>query len=246
MSSDTHSLQTKTKSSLKLGLPLVLLLSVSILYFTLRESLSLAQLAAYEAILRDWFATNPWLVYSLAFLAYVVVAGLSIPSGPSLLTIGFGWFFGAIPGIVLVSLGSTIGACIAFLLSRFLFQSTVEARFGERLSRFNEALVRDGPFYLFLLRLVPVVPYIVVNLVMGLTSLRLRTFWWISLIGMFPATVVYVYAGSCVPTLTDLNNHGLSAVFSPQQLTQLTLAFAMLGTFPLLVRMLVKAVKKDA
>ncbi len=179
------------------------------------------------------------LVYGLALLVYVVVTGLSLP-GATVLTLVYGWYFGFIRGVVLVSFASTMGATLAFLLSRFLFRDAIQRRFGDRLAKFNEALEREGPFFLFTLRLIPAVPFFVINAVMGLTPIRTRTFWWVSQLGMFAGTIVYVYAGSSVPSLRTLSDNGINAVFTPIQLTQIVIAFGLLGVFPLAVRWMMK------
>jgi uncharacterized membrane protein YdjX (TVP38/TMEM64 family) len=115
-------------------------------------------------------------------------------------------------------------------------RESVQSKFGSRLESFNQHLAEEGAFYLFTLRLIPLVPFFVINLVMGLTPLKVRTYWWVSQIGMLPGTAVYVYAGSRVPNLTELAEKGAAAVFSPSQLIQLTVAFALLGLFPLVVK----------
>ena len=154
----------------------------------------------------------------------------------------FGWYFGVLQGVLLVSFASTTGATLAFLLSRFLFRNSVQNRFGDRLNAFNRALEREGPFYLFSLRLIPAVPFFVINAVMGLTPIRVWTFWWVSQLGMLAGTLVYVYAGSTVPDLATLANQGINAVFSARQLTQILVAFVLLGLFPLISRWIIKRV----
>ena len=161
-----------------------------------------------------------------------------------MLTLVFGWYFGFRDALVLVSFASTAGATLAFLLSRFLFRDTIQRRFGDRLASFNESLEREGPFYLFTLRLIPAVPFFVINAVMGLTPLKVWTFWWVSQVGMLAGTVVYVYAGSSVPNLDTLAEHGINAVFTPAQMTQIIGAFVLLGTFPLIVRYGMKALSR--
>ena len=183
------------------------------------------------------------MVFAIAFLFYVVAAGLSLP-GATVLTLLYGWYFGFGAGIVLVSFSSTAGATLAFLLSRFLFRDAIQKRFGDRLVKFNESLEREGPFFLFTLRLIPAVPFFVINAVMGLTLIRTRTFWWVSQLGMLAGTVVYVYAGSRVPGLQTLADQGINAVFSPVQLTQIVVALALLGTFPLAARWMMKLLGK--
>lgn len=129
-----------------------------------------------------------------------------------------------------------MGATLAFLLSRFLFRDFIQDRFGDRLENFNQSLEREGPFFLFTLRLVPAVPFFVINAVMGLTPIKTTTFWWVSQLGMLAGTVVFVYAGSSVPSLQTLAEERINAVFTPRQFTQILLAFVLLGTFPLAVR----------
>jgi uncharacterized membrane protein YdjX (TVP38/TMEM64 family) len=141
---------------------------------------------------------------------------------------------------VLVSFASTAGATVAFLTSRYLLRESVQSKFGPRLQSFNRHLEQEGAFYLFTLRLVPLVPFFVINLVMGLTALRARTFWWVSQVGMLPGTLVYVYAGSSVPNLSQLADKGVAAVFSPSQGLQLALAFTLLGIFPIAVKYTMK------
>jgi uncharacterized membrane protein YdjX (TVP38/TMEM64 family) len=176
----------------------------------------------------------------VAFADNVTVTGLSLP-GAAALTILCGWYFGFLRGIVLASLASTTGATLAFLLSRYVLRSSVQSRFGHRLRTFNQALARDGAFYLFGLRLVPAVPFFVINLVTGLTPLAVGTFWWVSQVGMLPGTAVYVYAGAAVPDLQALSQNGLSGILSPQ----LIAAFILLGLFPLAAKLLMRRLRPD-
>lgn len=226
-----------------LGKKLVVLTLVAavviVAYSQLGDALTLANLARQESQLRAFQEQHPLLVYGMAFLAYVVVTGLSLP-GAAVLTLVYGWYFGLVRGVIVVSFASTCGATLAFLLSRFLFRDAIRRRFGDRLDKFNQALEREGPYFLFTLRLIPAVPFFVINAVMGLTPIRTRTFWWVSQLGMLAGTTVYVYAGSSVPSLQTLADEGISAVFTPSQLTQIVIAFALLGMFPLAVRWLMK------
>ena len=208
-------------------------------YVKFGDALSPAALAERELELRQFQADHPVLVYGVAFLIYVVVTGLSLP-GAAGLTLLFGWYFGFLPALVLISFASTTGATVAFLLSRYLIRDAVQRRFGVRLATFNEALEREGAFYLFTLRLIPAFPFWLINLVMGLTPMKTRTYWWVSQLGMFPGTCVYVYAGSSIPDLQTLAEEGIGAVLSPWQLGQILTAFALLGVFPLAVKMIVQ------
>ena len=178
-------------------------------YTQFGDALSFDKLAKQEAALRQFQHDHPILVYGTAFAVYVLVTGLSLP-GAAVLTLLAGWYFGVLRGVIFVSFASTTGATLAFLLSRYLLRDWIQSRFGQRLKTFNDALDREGAFYLFTLRLIPVVPFFVINLVMGLTRVRVITFWWVSQIGMLAGTCVYVYAGSTIP--------GLEQIADPSQL----------------------------
>ena len=204
-------------------------------YLQFGDALSLESLAKQESQLRDFQQQHPVLVFAIAFTIYVAVTGLSLP-GAAVLTLLYGWYFKFVPGLILVSFASTTGATLAFLLSRFLFRDFMLNRFGDRLTSFNQSLEREGPFFLFTLRLVPAVPFFVINAVMGLTPIKTRTFWWVSQLGMLAGTVVFVYAGASVPSLQRLADDGINAVFTPWQFTQIIIAFVLLGIFPLAVR----------
>lgn len=208
-------------------------------YVKFGDALSLENLAAEETALREARAASPLLVFVIGFLIYVAVTGLSLP-GAAVLTLAAGWFFGFWQGTLLVSFASTTGATLAFLFSRYLFRDTIQAKFGDRLAKFNEDLEREGPFYLFTLRLIPVVPFFVINLVMGLTPIRTRTFWWVSQLGMISGTAVYVYAGAAVPSLRELAERGLGGILSPKAI----IAFVILGLFPVTVKKIMAALRK--
>ena len=203
--------------------------------------LTLPKLATREAAFRQYQIDHPIVIYLFAFLIYVTVTGLSLP-GATPMSLLMAWLFGFWRGLILVSLGSTTGATVAFLLSRYLFRQSITNRFGERLGKFNSALQREGAFYLFTLRLIPAVPFFVINAVMGLTPIRVRTFWWVSQLGMLPGTMVYVYAGSRVPNLQLLADKGIHAIFTTGQMAQILSAFALLGLLPLILRQLMKRI----
>ncbi|MDF1843411.1 MAG: TVP38/TMEM64 family protein [Rubripirellula sp.] len=216
---------------------LAVVITAVLLFWRFGEFVELDYLATKESQLQDFRQQSPLLVYGIALGVYVLVTGLSLP-GAAALSLLYAWYFGFIPGVILISFASTLGATIAFLTSRFLLRDTVQSKFGDRLTSFNEHLKQQGAFYLFTLRLIPLVPFFVINLVMGLTPIRITTFWWVSQIGMLPGTCVYVYAGSRVPTLQTLADEGAGAVFTPSQLIQITIAFAMLGLFPVAAKRL--------
>ena len=213
----------------------IVLLSVvaatGVLFWLSRKYLNLDYLSQIEASLQAYYQSHSLVVYILAFVIYVLVTGFSIP-GATVMSLIYAWFFGFVRGLILVSFASTAGATMAFLLSRYLFRDWIQNRFGERLKTFDESLDKDGPFYLFTLRLVPVVPFFVINAVMGLTRIRATTFWWVSQLGMLAGTAVYVYAGSRIPDLQTLESQGIKAIFTTSQITQITIAFVLLGLFP--------------
>lgn len=208
------------------------------LYLNFGDSLNLSELAKKEVQLRDWQQQAPFIVFGAAFLIYVTATGFSIP-GATVLTLLFGWYFGFARGLILVSFASTMGATLAFIISRFLLRDSIQDRFGDRLSKFNTALEKEGAFYLFSLRLIPVVPFFVINLVMGLTPIRTRTYWWVSQLGMLPGTMAFVYAGASVPDLKTLDQKGLSGIISPQ----LIIAFIILGLLPITLKKIISKFK---
>ncbi len=207
-----HSESTPTEASRgrKIGLALlgVALLTGLVLAYCF---LSIDFLASQETKLRQGYAEAPALVLAAAFLIYVIATGLSLP-GAAIMTLVIGWFFGFWRAFILVSFASTAGATLAFLLSRYFLRDSIQNRFGEHLKKFNEALDREGAFYLFTLRLIPAVPFFVINVVMGLTKIRTATYWWVSQVGMLAGTCVYVYAGTTIPSLSQIADPSLLRV----------------------------------
>jgi uncharacterized membrane protein YdjX (TVP38/TMEM64 family) len=220
----------------------LLLLLVSsafiVIYVLYGEQLTLANLVEQEARLREFYDRNPLLVYLLAFCIYVIVTGLSLP-GATVMTLAYGWFFGFWRTLLLVSFASTLGATLAFLLSRYLFRDYIQRRFGDRIEAVNEELRRDGAFYLFTLRLIPAVPFFVINVVMGLTPIRTWTFWWVSQLGMLAGTVVFVFAGASAPSGAELVEQGVGGILK----WEIAVALVLLGIFPLAVRKIMSRVK---
>lgn len=214
---------------------LVVVLAAAILYWMFKDRLSLQAAAGHEAQLRAFQSQHPVLTFAAALGLYVLITALSLPLA-TIFSLACGWFFGFWPALILVSIGSTAGATSAFLLSRYLLQDVVQRRLGERVQRFNEQLENEGAYYLFTLRLIPAVPFFVINIVMALTPMRTRTFWWVSQLGMLPATVVYVYAGSSVPNLSSLAEKGAEAIIT----VRLLIAFVLLGLFPLVAKRLTR------
>lgn len=168
------------------------------------------------------------------FAGYVLVTGLSLP-GAAVMTLAGGAVFGLLWGLVLVSFASSLGATIAMLISRTLLGDWVQQKYGEQLRSINAGLEKDGAFYLFSLRMVPLFPFFVINLVMGLTPLSAWRFYWVSQLGMLAGTVVFVFAGT---QLAEVDS--LSDVLSPG----LIIAFSLLGLFPLLARKSMAAIAR--
>jgi pyruvate/2-oxoglutarate dehydrogenase complex dihydrolipoamide dehydrogenase (E3) component/uncharacterized membrane protein YdjX (TVP38/TMEM64 family) len=179
------------------------------------------------------YAARPWWVVGSYFAVYLAVAALSLP-GAAILTLLGGAIFGLLAGTVIVSFASSLGATLAMLFARYVLRDSVKARFGARLADIDKGIEREGAFYLFTLRLVPVFPFFVINLLMGLTKMKAATFYWVSQLGMLAGTVVYVYAGTQLAQITSLKS-----IVSPGLATALVL----LGVFPLLAKKLLDALK---
>ena len=219
----------RTKIALFVGLAV----AAGLLYWQFGDYLSFKRAAAAEASLRQFVEDRPAVAVSAAFAVYVAVTALSLP-GALFLTLIVGWGFGFWQGLLLVSFASTIGATSAFLISRYLLRDAIRRRFGERLKTFEKNLEKDGPFYLFSLRLIPAVPFFVVNIVMALTPIATRTFYCVSQLGMLPGTAAFVYAGSTID-LQRVAEEGPGGLVS----TELLIALAVLGLMPLALRKVV-------
>jgi len=205
---------------------LMLALIVSFFAFDLQRFLTLEALKQSQHDFAALNAQSPWQIGGIFFAVYVVVTALSLP-GAAIMTLAAGALFGLAEGLLLVSFASSIGATLAFLASRFVFRDSVQRRFGDRLKAVNEGVEKDGALYLFTLRLVPVFPFFLINLLMGLTPMRTGTFYWVSQVGMLAGTLVFVNAGT---QLGQLQN--LSGIISPG----LIFSFALLGIFPLIAK----------
>ncbi|BFM13442.1 bifunctional TVP38/TMEM64 family protein/FAD-dependent oxidoreductase [Simiduia litorea] len=197
-------------------------------------SLDGARLLSPE-LYRQWISESPVLVAALFGLVYILATALSLP-GAALLTLIAGGLFGLGWGLLIVSFASSIGASLAFLVSRTLLRDWVQEKFAQQLNKINAGIEKDGAFYLFTLRLIPLVPFFVINLVFGLTKVRLWTFYWVSQIGMLAGTAVYVNAGAELGALEELS---LKGIMTPTIL----LAFILLALFPWLARKLLQPLK---
>ena len=209
-------------------LVVIVALVAAFFVFDLKQYFSLEYFQAERQSIMAYFEAHPLQTAAIYFIVYVAVTGLSLP-GAAILTLVGGAIFGLLWGTVIVSFASSIGATLAFLASRFVLRDWVQAKFGDKLKPINEGVAREGAFYLFALRLVPAFPFFVINLVMGLTPIKTRTFYWVSQLGMLAGTAVFVYAG------TQLGAFRISA--------GLIFAFVLLGIFPLVAKKVLEALK---
>lgn len=211
----------------------VLLFVGAFFYFDLGQHLTLENLKTQKDELLSLYDKSPLLTLGIYFAVYVAVTAMSLP-GATILTLAGGALFGLVLGTVVVSFASTIGATLAFLISRFLLRDWVESRFGDRLKSIHEGIKKEGAFYLLTLRLIPVVPFFVINLVMGLTPFSWVKFFYVSQVGMLLGTMVYVNAGT---QLSQINS--LGDIFNPA----LWVSFTLLGILPLISKKVVDAIK---
>ncbi|MBQ46426.1 MAG: pyridine nucleotide-disulfide oxidoreductase [Zetaproteobacteria bacterium] len=203
-------------------------------FFDLGQYLNLASLKEQKERLLEFYENEPAQAISIYFIVYIVSVALSLP-GAAILTLAGGAIFGFVTGTIIVSFASTIGATLALLVARFLMRESVQSKFGDRLKVINDGIEKEGAYYLFTLRLIPLVPFFVVNLVMGLTPISAVKFFFVSQIGMLGGTLVYVNAGTQLSQLDSL-----SGIFSPN----IILSFAALGILPLASKWVVESIKK--
>jgi pyruvate/2-oxoglutarate dehydrogenase complex dihydrolipoamide dehydrogenase (E3) component/uncharacterized membrane protein YdjX (TVP38/TMEM64 family) len=199
------------------------------------EYFNLDSIKAQQARFAQAYAESPSKIIAGFLVVYIAMAALSIP-GASFLTLLGGALFGWVNGTIIVSIASTIGATLAFLGSRFLLRDWVQSKFGNKLAAINQGIDKEGGFYLFTLRLVPVFPFFAVNLLMGLTKIKTLTYAWVSQLGMLPATIVYVLAGTELSKISSLKG-----IASPGLLG----AFAALGLFPLIAKKMLDLIKAN-
>lgn len=213
---------------------ILLIAAVAVFFiFDMDKYLTLSYLKKSKEFFSALYASHTVEVIGMYMAIYIVVTALSLP-GAAVLTLAGGAFFGILVGTISVSFASTIGATLACLVSRFLLREWVQKKFGDKLTTINEGIENEGAFYLFTLRLIPIFPFFVINLVMGLTRMRLFTFYWVSQIGMLAGTIVYVNAGKELGKIDSL-----SGILSPG----LIISFAILGIFPLAVKKLLELYK---
>jgi len=218
----------------KLGLiGLVALIVVVFIALDLGQYLTLEYIKSQQGHIEAFYAENQLLALASFFLLYIVVTGVSLP-GAAILTLVAGAVFGFVAALILVSFASTIGASLAFLVSRYLFRDMVQAQFGGSLKSINDGIEKDGAFYLFALRLVPAFPFFVINLVMGLSSIRLWTYYWVSQIGMFAGTMVYVNAGTQLGQIDSA-----TGIFSVEIIS----SFVLLAMLPFIGKLILAVLK---
>jgi len=205
------------------------LLGGSFFAFDLQQYLSLTYLKESQANFTNLYQETPGLVIGSYMLIYILVTSLSLP-GAAILTLAAGALFGLGTGLLVASFASTIGATLACLVSRFALRDWVQEKFANKLTTINEGIAREGAFYLFTLRLIPVFPFFVINLVMGLTKISLFTFYWVSQLGMLAGTAVFVNAGKELAKIESL-----SGILSPSLIG----SFVIFGIFPIVVKKLI-------
>ncbi len=201
--------------------------------FDLNQYFTLTYIKESRMRFLEFYTANRILTIALYMLIYITVTALSLP-GAAVMTLGGGALFGFFITLIAVSFASTIGATLACFVSRYLLRGWVEDKFGDKLNVINKGIEEEGIFYLFMLRLIPLFPFFIINLVMGLTRIRLITFYWVSQIGMLAGTAVYVNAGKELGKIESL-----SGIVSPG----LIISFVILGVFPLAVKKIVSLVR---
>ena len=209
---------------LKIGLLFLLIAAIgSFLAFDIKQYTTLDYIKSQQEILQTYYEQNVALVFIAMGITYITVTAFSLPAA-TILTLLSGALFGLIPGLILVSFASSIGATCAFLMARFLLKDSVQKKYGKHLGKINDGFKKEGAFYLFALRLVPAVPFFMINILMSMLPIKTRIFYIVSQIGMLPGTAVYVYAGTELGKISSLAD-----IASPT----LLLAFAMLGLLPI-------------
>lgn len=211
----------------------VLGIGAAFIYWDIGRYLTLEYLKTSQQQFQELYASHQIAVIAAFMAIYIVVTGLSLP-GAAVLTLASGGLFGLTVGTVVASIASTVGATLACLVARTLLRDWVQNRFGEKLATINEGVASEGGFYLFTVRLIPVFPFFIINLVMGLTAMRLSTFFWVSQLGMLPGTLVYVNAGKELAKIDSL-----SGILSPT----LIASFVILGLFPITVKKIMQYVR---
>lgn len=195
-------------------------------YFDLKQYLTLSYIKESQQYFQQLYAEHRLLVISSYMAIYIAVTALSLP-GAAIMTLAGGGLFGFTVGTIVISFASTIGATLACAVSRYLLRDSVQGKFGDNLTAINKGIEEEGAFYLFTVRLIPVFPFFIINLLLGLTKMPLLTYFWVSQLGMLPGTMVYVNAGKELAKIDSLGG-----ILSPGLIT----SFVILGLFPITVK----------
>ena len=214
---------------------LILLTFFAFFYFDLARFLTLEGLKTQQALILEDLNQHYWFYFTSFCLVYIISTALSLP-GAALLTLLGGGLFGLVMGTVAVSFSSTMGATVAFWSARFLLKESVEKKFKPTFEKINSGIEKEGGFYLFSIRLMPVFPFFVVNLLMGLTGIKTFTYMWVSALGMLPGTIAYVNAGTQLSQLESA-----SGLMSPSLIG----AFIFLGLLPIVSKKIIQAIRKQ-
>jgi pyruvate/2-oxoglutarate dehydrogenase complex dihydrolipoamide dehydrogenase (E3) component/uncharacterized membrane protein YdjX (TVP38/TMEM64 family) len=212
----------------------VLAAAIAFFVFDLGRFFSLAYIKQSQQTFSDLYNARPVFITAVFFVIYVAITSLSLP-GAAIMTLAAGASFGLIWGTVVVSFASTLGATCAMLISRYVLRDSIEKRFGTKLAEVNKGIEKEGAFYLFTLRLLPLIPFFALNVLMGLTKMKTLTFFWVSQIGMLAGTVAYVNAGTEIAKIDSLRS-----ILSPGLIG----SFVLLGIFPLLMKKVIDFFKK--
>ena len=224
------------QKKIKIGLLILIMLTIiAFFFYDIQQYATLDYIKAKQQNIFEYYKQNVFFVLVLFIFLYVLVTALSLPVATFLTLLG-GALFGFSTGLIIVSFASSIGATLAFLMARFLAQNYVQKYYKKQLSKINKKFKSEGAFYLFALRLVPVFPFFIINVVMGLMTIKTWTFYWVSQLGMLPGTIVYVYAGTQLAQIETFSD-----ITTPSML----IAFALLGLFPLIAKNFVQFMRKD-
>ncbi|WP_372655569.1 FAD-dependent oxidoreductase [Halobacteriovorax sp.] len=224
----------KSKMTKLLIVVVIAALLFSTYYFNLTQYLTLDFLKDNRALLESYYANNTLKTVAIYFIIYILTTALSIP-GAVILTLAAGAIFGVVKGSIIVSFASTIGATLSFSAARFLLRDTIEKKFKKALTKINQGIESDGYIYLLTLRLIPAFPFFLINLVMGLTKIKILTYFVVSQIGMLLGTIIYVNAGAQLVKINSVNE-----IFS----AKLILSFSILAIFPLIAKFIISFIKK--
>jgi len=226
-------MKKKNIASKIIVLALILILIIIFIQYDLSAYLTLESIKSNQAMVSDYYQNQPIKTIALYFVVYVLVTALSLP-GAAIMTLLGGVVFGNLVGLIIVSFASTLGATLAFLVSRFLLRNWIQDKFSSQLKSINSGIEKDGAFYLFTLRLVPLFPFFVINLIMGLTRIKALTFMWVSQVGMLAGTAVFVNAGTQLGQIDSLQG-----ILSPA----LIFSFTLLGLLPLISKKFIEYLK---